>query len=258
MSGSEFPFIIDSMMHREKIKELHSSYREALPFKHVVIDDFLPAMHVEFLASHFPPPEHPVWLEWKLRLPNQYGKQGVGDSEKFSLLDPAFRLALNEFNASPFLSFVEGVTGIEKLIPDPYFTGGGIHQILEGGILYIHTDFNIYEKLNLYRQVNVLIYLTDGWLPAYGGQLEFWDRSPWFCGQCVKAIAPLFNRAVIFKTGKASFHGHPLEWSAPAHVTRRSIALYYYISEKMEGCAYSDKVDFTGVSVKPLPCQPVG
>ena len=58
------------------------------------------------------------------------------------------------------LLFLERLTGIEGLIPDPYFVGGGLHQIESGGKLDIHVDFNRLEKTNLDRRLNLLIYLN--------------------------------------------------------------------------------------------------
>ena len=235
------------------LSEWSTEFANATPTNHVVLDNFLPDEHAEFISGKFPRPEHPVWLDWKKRSHYFYGKQGPGGSEKFNLLDPEFRFALNEFNSGYFLSFLERLTGIDKLIPDPYFLGGGMHQILSGGILDIHTDFNYYNRLDIYRQLNVLIYFTEDWKENYGGELEFWDDSPKEGGTCVKSIAPIFNRAVIFKTDKTSFHGHPNEWAAPEPITRRSIALYYYTSQKLEGFVYNRTTDFQDVVTKPLP-----
>jgi hypothetical protein len=46
--------------------------------------------------------------------------------------------------------------------------------------------------------------------------------------QKVLSVAPIFNRCVIFNTDADSFHGHPDPLTTPAHITRKSIALYYY------------------------------
>lgn len=52
------------------------------------------------------------------------------------------RSLLYALNSRPFLMFLEELTGIDGLIPDPYFTGGGIHVVANGGHLDIHADFN--------------------------------------------------------------------------------------------------------------------
>ena len=63
------------------------AFTTALPFPHVVIDDFLAKSHSEFLSNRFPAPNHKVWLDWRTRHPGQYGKQGPGDSSRFDLLE---------------------------------------------------------------------------------------------------------------------------------------------------------------------------
>jgi len=236
-----------------KRKQQSKQLKSAKPFQHIVIDDFLPAAHASLLKQLFPDTSHPVWLDWQTRSPAQWGKQGAGDSRNFATLDPRFRLALMEFNNAEFLNYLGEVSGIPKLIPDPYFTGGAMHQIIEGGILDIHTDFNYYERLGIYRRINVLLYLNDDWRDDFGGCLELWDKSPKLMGQCTQSIAPIYNRAVIFKTDKNSFHGHPQKWNAPTGVTRKSIALYYYTAQPEDGSIYNQNTDFQGVVSKPLP-----
>ncbi len=250
---NDLPFLIDERFGQSEVEDQSKAYETATPFPHIVIDNFLRPQHAEFLAKHFPTPDHPIWLDWRKRAPNQYGKQGPGDARKFSSLPGILRLALQEFNAAPFLTYLERLTGTKRLLPDPHFTGGGMHQILNGGILDIHTDFNYYERLKLYRRVNVLIYLNEEWRDDFGGSLELWDGSVRDGGKCVKSVAPLYNRVVIFNTNKRSFHGHPKEWNAPDGVTRRSIALYYYTAEKNEGETYDRLTDFQGVASKAVP-----
>ncbi|WP_367947230.1 hypothetical protein [Sphingopyxis sp. BSNA05] len=45
---------------------------------------------------------------------------------------------------------------------------------------------------------------------------------------CAVSVPPIFNRAVIFDTGKMCFHGHPHPLKLPKGLTRRSMALYFY------------------------------
>ena len=54
------------------------------------------------------------------------------------------------------LEFLETLTGIDGLVPDPYFAGGGLHQIVRGGFLKVHADFNWHPKLRLDRRLNML------------------------------------------------------------------------------------------------------
>jgi hypothetical protein len=232
-------------IHRLDKSRLHGfsetyrdSFTQASPFKHVVLDDFLTFNHAKYLSKHFPGVDHEVWLDWKKRSPNQFGKLGPGDSKNFETLSNQFYFSLLDFNSSIFLEFLESLTNIKGLIPDPYFTGGGMHQILKGGILDIHTDFNQYSRLGLFRRLNVILYLTKNWEEGMGGELELWNK-PIPEGEKVKSIAPIFNRLVVFNTDKTSFHGHPNPWKG-TKCTRRSIALYYYTSYKEPDSKYDE------------------
>src|SRR5262249_8347004 len=92
-------------------------------------------------------------------------------------LGPLTRHFIYELNSAIFISALERITSISGLIPDPHLFGGGLHQILRGGFLKVHADFNRHEKLGLDRRVNVLIYLNRDWQEEYGGHLELWDRG---------------------------------------------------------------------------------
>jgi hypothetical protein len=123
------------------------------------------------------------------------------------------------------LKFVEAVTGISGLLPDPEYNGGGYHETKTGGHLSVHADFNLNQRLRILRRVNVLIYLNKDWKDEYGGNLELWSKD---MKARVKSVKPIFNRCVIFGTGADIFHGHPDPLSTPDGKSRRSIALYYY------------------------------
>ncbi len=195
------------------------SYLNAMPFSHVVLDHFLPNHVLDGVLDEFPNPEGIAW------------KQFINPREEklASISDDQYgfrtRHLLAQFNGSTFVVFLENLTGIKGLIPDPHFFGGGLHQIKRGGYLKIHADFNWYERLRLYRRINVLIYLNKDWKEEYGGHLELWDKK---MSKCQKRVLPAFNRCVIFNTTDHAFHGHPEPLSCPDGMTRKSLALYYY------------------------------
>ena len=132
---------------------------------------------------------------------------------------------MSQFNSSTFVDFLERLTGITGIIPDPHFRGGGLHQILPGGFLKVHADFNKQQRLNLDRRLNVLLYLNKDWPESYGGHFELWNHE---MTQCEKRALPLFNRLVVFSTTDFSYHGHPDPLTCPAGRSRKSLALYYY------------------------------
>tara|TARA_S200000501_G_C20842028_1_gene752056 strand:+ start:686 stop:1444 length:759 start_codon:yes stop_codon:yes gene_type:complete len=249
----KFPFVFERNFGRTLLPEIKNMFNAAEPFPHVVVDNFLPLEFANFLLNNFPSKDHPVWLDWKKRSPNQYKKLGFGDSSNFYKISNELQIALNEFNRATILSLLEDITNIKGLLPDPYFIGGGMHQILKGGLLDIHTDFNEHKRLKIFRRLNLLIYLNQSWIPNHRGELEFWSNSIKNKGKCVKKISPLFNRAVLFKTDKNSYHGHPSIWNAPSEVTRKSIALYYYTSYPENNAVYDAKTDWQNISKRSLP-----
>ncbi len=134
-------------------------------------------------------------------------------------------------NAPPMLGFLEQLTAIDGLIPDPYLGGAGPHQILSGGFLKVHVDFNVHPKLKLDRRLNMLIYLNQDWQEDWGGHLELWDRE---VQRCHRKILPIFNRTVVFSTTETSYHGHPNPLRCPEERTRKSLSFYYYTNGRPE------------------------
>ncbi len=211
---------------RELAEQLEPGYRAAEPFPHAVIDEFLPSDVVRRIAGEFPSPESIAW-----RRADRYveTKLSTEDEEAFPLFT---RQVMYAFNSSIFTEFLETLTGIRGLIPDPHFRGGGLHQIRRSGKLGVHADFNYYERLGLHRRINALLYLNDEWKEEYGGHLEFWDRE---MKHRVQRVAPILNRCVIFNTTDDSFHGHPEPLQCPESVTRKSLAFYYYSADRPKG-----------------------
>ena len=167
-----------------------------------------------------------------MRFDNEQEKK-LGFFHESSTITDTVRRFLDAMNGFEMLLFLERLTGIEGLIPDPYFGGGGLHQIEPGGFLKVHADFNVHPKLHLDRRLNMLIYLNKDWREEYGGHLELWDRDR--TRTCRERILPVFNRTVVFSTTDTSFHGHPHPLTSPPGVTRKSVSLYYYTAGRPRG-----------------------
>ena len=227
------PFVFSASDLSNKAEQYKNKYANGSPFPHIAIDNFLPLDIANKLLTSYPSIDNPCWLERdKINHPKKFG---VGHASRLEGLSPYLHNILFAFNSYPFLNFLEQLTGIKKLMPDPHFSGGAIHQTIAGGKLEIHTDFNYLERLSLYRRINVIFYLNKEWKNAYEGHLELWNDNP---KRCEKKISPLFNRIAIFATNKQTFHGHPAPLKTPKGVTRKSLALYYYTSQPAEGEAY--------------------
>lgn len=194
-------------------------YFQGDPFPHIVIDNFLPEQIVRDALAVYPNSKQLRWIDYDRKYER---KLAFPEAEK---LASPIRDLLYFLNSAVVLRFLENLTGIRGLIPDPYFLGGGLHQIEPGGYLGVHADFNRYEHLKLDRRLNLLLYLNLDWNEEYGGHLELWDRS---MTSCVKKILPIFNRCVVFSTTSDAYHGHPKPLNCPQHRTRKSIATYYY------------------------------
>ncbi|MFG2072151.1 2OG-Fe(II) oxygenase [Nonomuraea maritima] len=214
---------------RDKLIPLAESHREsflkATPFRHVVIDDFLPAEVLEPVLAEFPEPRDPEWQRFDNA---KEVKLALADTER---MGPATRHLLAEFNGQVFVDFLEKLTGIEHLVSDPHFDGGGLHQIKPGGFLKVHVDFNRHRRLNLDRRLNGLLYLNKDWEESYGGHLQLWNKDMTLCEH---KILPVFNRFVVFATTDDANHGHPDPLTCPDDRARRSMALYYYTNGRPE------------------------
>ena len=207
-------------------RSLHEQYASADPFPHIVLDDLFDANALDRVLAEFPQPDQTRWMRF-----DSPTEKKLGYYHEHSTISPAVRAFLDAMNGFEMLLFLEALTGIDGLIPDPYFGGGGLHQIESGGFLKIHADFNVHPKLKLDRRINMLIYLNRDWREEWGGHLELWNAS---MTERRQNIAPVFNRTVIFSTTDTSYHGHPHPLTTPAGVTRKSVSLYYYTAGRPE------------------------
>ena len=201
---------------------LRAEYASAAPFPHIVIDEFLPPETAQLCLDEF----ESIGLN-EVEPSEGFDRAQERGKRQFApdhLSGPVQRL-FHAFNSRPFLRVLENISGIEGLVPDPDFLGGGLHELATGGHLSVHADFNHHKRLNLERRINLLIYLNKDWRAEYGGQLELWSED---MARCEKSIVPLFNRAVMFNTTSYSHHGNPQPINHPTGQSRKSIALYYY------------------------------
>nr|WKN35506.1 2OG-Fe(II) oxygenase [Tunicatimonas sp. TK19036] len=204
---------------REFGKSKKSDYINAAPFPNAYFDNFFDEALLSKVLDEFPDLNKKP--ELKFDTPNEKKLASKGEYS----FGPNTKQLMHFLNSQPFLEFLTDLTGIEKLIPDPYFEGAGCHQIQPGGMLKVHADFNKNRFLGLDRRLNVLVYLNKDWEESYGGHFELWDKD---MTQCEKKILPLFNRMALFSTTSFSYHGHPNPLTCPPDRSRKSLALYYY------------------------------
>lgn len=200
-----------------KYKEQYSS---ATPFPNIYFDDFFDADFLNELLEEFPDLSKKNHIHFNN--PNEIKLASRGEL----LFGPKTKQFVHFLNSEPFINFLQELTGIkERLLPDPFFEGGGYHEIKPGGLLKIHADFNKHRQAGLDRRLNVLIYLNKDWEEDYGGHFELWTED---MKTCVQKILPKFNRMALFSTTDFSYHGHPEPLNCPPDRSRKSLALYYY------------------------------
>lgn len=214
-------FTDDSESFKQERIDKQIEFNSRKPFKHIILKDLFYDLQLKWSL-----------IDFNLQV-KEWIKKDASTSKKWSfnnLLTLTETHFYNSFLLPPWLQFLERITGIPNLIPDPYFFGGGFHNIPRGGFLKMHVDFNIHDKWRLDRRLNVLIFLNENWKPEWGGDLILGENAE------VK-IPPLFNTTVIFETTDKSWHGHPEPLTCPEGESRKSIALYYYTATNM----YKDK-----------------
>lgn len=162
--------------HLKKLAVKYSkAYSQAKPFPHIVIDDFLPEFLLDSILKEFPTVGSIDWQKFDASTEKKLA------SKNEMQMGETTRLLLYQLNSSIFINFLERLTGIDGIIPDPHFEGGGLHQIERGGYLKMHVDFNQHSKLRLDRRLNFILYLNRDWEEEYGGRIEFWDKDMTRC-----------------------------------------------------------------------------
>ena len=200
---------------------LRRRFLAAEPFPHLVIDGFFEPGFARALAAEYPPYD-------AARFRDAFGRAGKASYLDLRALGPAFRrldaLALSR----AFRRRLEALTGIKGLLHDRDRYRGGAHEYLDGMGVGPHLDFNVLEP-GWHRRLNALIFLAPGWRPGWGGEVVLGDRAS---GQEEKAIAPLFNRCLLFAVDDRSWYGvRPPAAPRRVPASRKSASLYYYAAE---------------------------
>ncbi len=134
------------------------SFRDAKPFRHIILTDLLVPEKAEALLEAFPSVEWPGW------------DRGFGDNDphqpkkltccNIGVIPSPLDLFIHELNSGPFLTWLEKLTGIDRLLPDPHLYGGDLHSSGPGGRLIPHTDFHKGQNERTYRRLNLLVYFN--------------------------------------------------------------------------------------------------
>jgi hypothetical protein len=224
------------------LEKTRGQYRSASPFPFFRIDDFLEPAFLSAVVNAYPTYEEARLIGREFQAVNEKLKTQVTDSSLFPA--PVKQLA-DELNGASFLSDLEYITGIPGLLADPDFGGGGMHLTNKSGRLDVHVDFNLHSEKQVFRRLNILLYLNPKWDDSWGGRIEFWDEN---VTQAHQSFSPALNRCVVFETSETSYHGvTPI--TCPDGVVRKSFAAYYYTKEAPPG--WDGKVHSTVFRARP-------
>jgi hypothetical protein len=219
--------MIDFDAVEARIEALARDFSSAKPYPHVVIDNFCFDGELRQMCASLRSPAELGASKSRdyVFARNKFEKSALGE------LSPQAARLRDELLSPRFAELLRKITG-EEVFVDPAFHGGGLHQGGARSFLDLHVDFN-YHPLNpaWFRNLNILIYLNDGWQKAYGGELKM--RHLDHPGD-TRLIEPLFNRCVIMFTRSYTLHGYDAI-RFPQGVYRRSIAAYAYSQAGEQG-----------------------
>jgi len=191
-------------------------YLAASPWPHVVLDDLIdPALIAAAEREELEPSLH-------LAVERNYRKIKAESPEPNG---PAAAKILDSIASTEFVTFLEDLTGVSGLIPDPTHYWAGLHVNPPGAFQAIHRDFRTHPITGLFHRVNILIYLNSDWKREYGGELELWKSDK---TACERQVAPVAGKSVIFEAGPLAFHGIPDPIRCPPGRARLSLAAIYY------------------------------
>lgn len=215
-------------LSQEKIEQLKQEFNSAKPCKHVVLPNFLEEEFATSLYENFPKMD-------VLKVKRKSINENKNEDYHFERFHPDFSKIKAALAHPDFIKNVEYITGLNDLVTTNDALGAGVHQGANGSYVDIHIDSNYNAKENLWRRLNLLVYLNKNWKTEYGGDLELWDQK---MTTCEKTVPCDWNRAVIFLTDETTPHGYS-KITVPEGETRKSFYTYYF-TEVGEGFNYSD------------------
>ena len=157
---------------REGAEELRHRFSSAAPFPHLVLDELLEPDLLRRLYDEFPSFD-------EQRAANELGHiRGKAVQEQISAISPAYRELHQVIQTPEFLQAISEITGIDDLLFDPEYFGGGTHENLTGQELHYHVDFNYHPIRKWHRRLNLIIFLNHEWRREWGGNLQL-HRDAW-------------------------------------------------------------------------------
>ncbi len=206
------------------VEKLRSSFKAAAPFNHLEIDNFFKESIADALAAEMLE-SAPSWHRYENAIEIKKTCNNWNEFPKQTYQ------AFSSLVSDQFVALLRKLTDCSALVPDVGLHGGGWHQHGRGGKLNTHLDYSIHPKTDMQRKLNLIVYMSKDWDPAWGGGLGLWshDAENNRPKRVEKVVNCLFNRAVLFDTTQNSWHGLPDPIKCPEQRFRSSLAIYYMI-----------------------------
>jgi len=219
--NNKLDYFGDWIKNDEKIADLNKMFKNAEPFEHIIISNFLSNEYAEEIFANFPTDiTSDNWHEYN----NPIEKKFTNDNIKS--IPICIKKYFNLLSCKEIIEKINLLSGIQNLEHDPYLHGAGLHIHSNGGKLDMHLDYEKHPHLDKERRLNIILYMSKDWKEEWNGETQLWNKD---LSKCVVKSNIIFNTAVIFKTNDISWHGLPEEIICPEGVFRKTIA-YYYIS----------------------------
>ncbi|MGE0527787.1 MAG: 2OG-Fe(II) oxygenase [Bdellovibrionales bacterium] len=219
----------------EGLTKWKDQYEQAKPYPYIELDGLFNEELLDEAVKAFPEKTDKIWdIRNDPEIQVKYRTNWQTEAD----IPPSTLMLVQILNSGRFIRMLSTLTGIPGLIPDYYFTGGGLNQIFRNGELAIHVDGTISDQMQLYRRINVILFLNRNWQDEWGGHLELWDEKK---TRCEARIKPDFNKLAIFTTNDKTYHGHPHPLTCPEDQSRKSLILYYYTATRPESEVVFDR-----------------
>ena len=140
---------------------------------------------------------------------------------------PVTEAIVNHLNSGKFMSWGEGLSNIEGLLPDPYLHGAGIVKMPRGKTITLHTDFTWNAKIKTQHSMNVGLYMNKEWREEWGGNLQFWNDDSTVCHLDI-VVKP--NSLIFWDKPTKVIHGFADGLNCPEDITRDVLMVFYYES----------------------------
>lgn len=150
------------------------------------------------------------------------------------------------FQDAEVLSLLTRITGIKNLTGDPSAYAGGLSAMGAGDFLNPHLDNSSHPKIDGYRRLNALYYVTPSWREENGGNLELW--SPRMKDRV--EIVSAFNRLILMNTNRQSLHS--VNKVKVSGQYRCCLSNFYFTAESPDGARYAHTTSFRGRPDEPV------